>query len=37
MEEARLFSLPAGIVVEQIQFTEQGLLIEAVATAVLAT
>jgi len=33
MEEARLFALPEGIVVDQIQITEQGLLIEAVATA----
>jgi len=33
MEETRLFALPEGIVVDQIQITEQGLLIEAVATA----
>ena len=32
MEEARLLSLPEGIRVDQIQNTEQGLLIEAVAT-----
>jgi hypothetical protein len=33
MEEARLLSLPEGIQVHQIQMTEQGLLIEAEATA----
>ncbi len=33
MEEARLLSLPKGIQVHQIQITEQGLLIEAQATA----
>lgn len=33
MEEARLFALPEGIVVVQIQITEHGLLIETTATA----
>src|SRR2546425_10753285 len=32
MEETSLFSLPEGIVVDQIQITENGLLIEVVAT-----
>src|SRR5260370_32316586 len=36
MEETCLFSLPEGIVVEQIQITEQGLHIEAAATAPMA-
>ena len=33
MEETRLFALPEGIAVDQIQITKQGLLIEVVATA----